>query len=201
MHYEADALYHVYNRGNNGQQLFFTPEHYQHFLRLVRQHLTPCANVLAYCLMPNHFHFLLHPTAAGTQPTATSTSTTTQPISRAIGKLLSSYSQGLNQQLGRQGGLFQPKTKGKQLDTPFCEATYAATCLHYIHQNPVRAGLANGLNDWPYSSYRDYAGLRSGTLCDQLLGQLLLGLPSDKAVFVQESVAAIDPERVRGRWL
>ena len=201
MHYEADALYHVYNRGNNGQQLFFTPEHYHHFLRLVRRHLAPCAEVLAYCLMPNHFHFLLHPTAAGTKPTAASTSTTTQPISRAIGKLLSSYSQGLNQQLGRQGGVFQSKTKGNQLDGPFCEATYAATCLHYIHQNPVRAGLTKGLNDWPHSSYRDYAGLRRGTLCNQLLGQLLLGIPSDKAAFVQESAEAIDPERVRGRWL
>ena len=97
--------------------------------------------------------------------------------------------------------MFQPKTKGKQLDGFFCKADYAATCLHYIHQNPMRAGLAKGLNDWPYSSYRDYAGLRSGTLCDPAMGQLLLGLPSNRAVFVQESAEAIDPERVRGRWL
>ncbi|WP_210521083.1 transposase [Hymenobacter terricola] len=201
MHYKADALYHVYNRGNNGQQLFFTPAHYHHFLRLFRQHLAPCAEVLAYCLMPNHFHFLLHTTVAGTQPTAASTSTTTQPLSRGIGELLSSYSQGLNQQLGRQGGLFQPKTKDKQVDGPFCEPSYAATYLHYIHQNPMRAGLANGLDDWPYSSYRDYAGLRSGSLCDQQQAQRLLGLPRSTALFIQESAEAIDPTRVRDRWL
>jgi len=122
MHYEADSLYHVYNRGNNGQQLFFRPEHYHHFLRLVRQYIAPRANLLAYCLMPNHSHLLLQPALAGTLPTPNSTSTTTQPLSRGIARLLSTYGQGLNQELGRQGSVFQPKTKGKLLDGPFCEA-------------------------------------------------------------------------------
>ena len=199
MHYEADSLYHIYNRGNNGQQLFFRPEHYYYFLRLVRQHIAPQANLLAYCLMPNHFHLLLQPTAAGTLPTPGSASTTTQPLSRGIGKLLSTYGQGLNQELGRQGGVFQPKTKGKLLDGPFGEAGYPAVCFHYLHQNPVRAGLAGSLGDWPYSSYRDYAGLRSGTLCPRELGISLLDLPTDFKVFAEESEKMIDPARVHGR--
>ena len=199
MHYEANSLYHVYNRGNNGQQLFFRPEHYHHFLRLARHNLIPHANLLAYCLMPNHFHFLVQPTAFGTSPTPGSASTTTQPLSRGIARLLSTYGQGLNQELGRQGSVFQPKTKGKLLDGPFCEAGYPAVCLHYLHQDPMRAGLTNSLADWPYSSYRDYAGLRSGTLCQRDLGQLLLALPVDLNEFVQESEQMIDPTRVRSR--
>ena len=199
MHYEADALYHVYNRGNNGQQLFFRPEHYHHFLRLVRQYIAPRANLLAYCLMQNHFHLLLQPTLAGTLPTPNSTSTTTQPLSRGIARLLSTYDQGLNQELGRQGSVFQPKTKGKLLDGPFCEASYPAVCFHYLHQNPVRAGLADSLADWPYSSYRDYAGLRSGTLYQRELGHMLLALPPDPEEFARESAMLIDPGRVHGR--
>jgi putative transposase len=198
MHYEADLLYHVYYRGNNGQQLFFRPEHYHYFLRLVRQHIAPQANLLAYCLMPNHFHLLLQPTATGTLPTPGSTSTTTQPLSRGIARLLSTYGQGLNQELGRLGSVFQPKTKGKVLDGPFCAAGYPAVCFHYLHQNPVRAGLAESLADWPYSSYRDYAGLRSGTLCQRGLGHLLLDLPTHPLEFARESVQLIDPARVRG---
>ena len=199
MHYEAGSLYHIYNRGNNGQQLFFRPEHYHHFLRLVRQHIAPQANLLAYCLMPNHFHLLLQPTATGTRPTAGSASTTTQPLSRGIARLLSTYGQGLNQELGRQGSVFQPKTKGKLLDGPFCAAGYPAVCFHYLHQNPVRAGLAGSLADWPYSSFRDYAGLRSGALCQRELGYLLLDLPNDLEEFAKESAKMIDPERMRGR--
>ena len=200
MHYEADSLYHVYNRGNNGQQLFFKPEHYHYFLRLIRQHIAPQGNLLAYCLMPNHFHLLLQPSAAGILPTPGSASTTTQPLSRGIAKLLSTYGQALNQQLGRQGGVFQPKTKGKLLDGPFGAAGYPLLCFHYIHQNPVRAGLAATLTEWPYSSYRDYAGLRSGTLCEQAVGRELLALPMEAAQFAAESAAMVDPERVRGRW-
>jgi putative transposase len=199
MHYEAASLYHVYNRGNNGQQLFFRPEHYHHFLRLLRHNLAPHANLLAYCLMPNHFHVLLQTTLAGTLPTPGSASTTTQPLSRGIARLLSTYGQGLNQELGRQGSVFQPKTKGKLLNGPFCEAGYPAVCFHYLHQNPVRAGLANELADWPYSSYRDYAGLRSGTLCQRELGHLLLDLSDNPEEFAHESAKLIDPARVRSR--
>ncbi|OGX84654.1 hypothetical protein [Hymenobacter glacialis] len=200
MHYESDSLYHVYNRGNNGEQLFFEPAHYHHFLRLFRQHMAPFVHVVAYCLMPNHFHFILLTTAEGTAADET-TSSVRQPMVRGIAKLLSAYSQGLNQQLGRRGALFQPKTKGKQLDSPFCEAAYPLLCFQYMHQNPVRAGLAGELADWPYSSYRDYANLRKGTLCDLSLGRKVLGLPEAVSDFVVESLGMVDPALVRGRWV
>jgi putative transposase len=61
--------------------------------------------------------------------------------------------------------------------------------------------LADTLAEWPYSSYRDYAGLRRGTLCEQALGRELLALPEGMAAFVAESAAMVDPELVRKRWL
>ncbi|UOQ96365.1 transposase [Hymenobacter sp. 5317J-9] len=200
MHYEPDSLYHVYNRGNNGQQLFFEPAHYHHFLRLFRQHVAPTVRVIAYCLMPNHFHFLLLTTPEGTR-WDDSASSARQPMVRGLAKLLSAYSQGLNEELGRKGALFQPKTKGKLLDGPFCEVGYPLLCFQYIHQNPLRAGLSADLADWPYSSYRDYAGLRSGTLCDHASGRKLLALPAEPQEFITESTQMVDPARLRGRWL
>ncbi|MFD1469290.1 hypothetical protein ACFQ48_13745 [Hymenobacter caeli] len=78
------------------------------------------------------------------------------------------------------------------------EENYPRTCLHYLHQNPLRAGLVTQLAAWPYSSYRDYAGQRAGTLCNQDLARELLDLPLDYAAFETESARAIDPDNVKG---
>ncbi|MGI4742758.1 MAG: hypothetical protein ACRYG7_46970 [Janthinobacterium lividum] len=48
MYFEADQLYHVYNRGNNRQQVFSTPDHYLYFLRKLRSHVRPHCRILAY---------------------------------------------------------------------------------------------------------------------------------------------------------
>ena len=53
-------LLHVYNRGNNKQQIFFNEDNYQFFTDKAKKQIAAVADVLAWCLMPNHFHFLLH---------------------------------------------------------------------------------------------------------------------------------------------
>ncbi|NOQ25658.1 MAG: hypothetical protein GQ564_09895 [Bacteroidales bacterium] len=57
---EKDIIYHLYNRGNNSQKIFFNRKNYLFFLQKVRKHLFPHCDILAYCLMPNHFHFMIH---------------------------------------------------------------------------------------------------------------------------------------------
>lgn len=57
MFYEEDATYHIYNRSND--LLFYKRDNYIYFLRKTRNHILPYADVISYCLMPNHFHFLL----------------------------------------------------------------------------------------------------------------------------------------------
>ena len=183
MQLHPGQLHHLYTRGNNGEQVFYTPGHYHYFLRKVRAHLLPTGRLLAYCLMPNHFHLLFEPAEAAT------TGGLTQ---RALGMVLGSYAQGLNQERGRTGSLFQKRTKAKLLEIS-TSPHYATTCLHYLHQNPYRAGLVSHLADWPYSSYRDYAGLRSGTLCALNYGRQLLDLPAGPA-FQTESAHRIPPE-------
>ena len=60
MHFESEDLYHVFNQGNNRQKIFFTRANYLFFLRKIDQHILPHADVLAWCLMPNHFHLMIH---------------------------------------------------------------------------------------------------------------------------------------------
>ena len=126
MHFEAHLLYHVYNRGNNGLKLFYKPDHYYFFLGKMRLHLLPHCQLVAHCLMPNHFHFLLQPTLTGAMQND-SASSVRQPLVRGLATLLSSYTQALNPRLQRRGALFQPKTKSKLL----AAAPYPLTCFHY----------------------------------------------------------------------
>ena len=56
---EPNHIYHIYNQGNNRQKIFFNRENYLYFLKKVKQHILPYADILAWCLMPNHFHLLV----------------------------------------------------------------------------------------------------------------------------------------------
>ncbi len=53
-----DQYYHFYNRGNNRQEIFFQRDNYLYFLRRIRKYLCPFMDILAYCLMPTHYHIL-----------------------------------------------------------------------------------------------------------------------------------------------
>ena len=70
------------------------------------------------------------------------------------------------------------------------DQNYAYIAFHYIHQNPFTAGLVFKLEDWKYSSYFDYAGLRNGTLCDRTLSENLIGF--DAGNFINETYTLID---------
>ena len=177
-------LHHLYNRGNNGEQVFYNPGHYLHFLRKLREHLLPTGQLLAYCLMPNHFHLLFEPADTDAAVDATR---------HGLGLVLGSYAQGLNKERKRTGSLFQKRTKVKLLEGS-STSRYPATCFHYLHQNPYRARLVTHLEDWPYSSYRDYAGLRSGTLCSLDYGRQLFDLPTAGPAFQVDSARHIPAE-------
>jgi putative transposase len=72
------------------------------------------------------------------------------------------------------------------------DQNYAYIAFHYIHKNPLTGGLVSKLEDWKYSSYCDYAGLRNGTLCDKILAIDLIGFHVEN--FINESYSLIDKE-------
>ncbi len=65
MNFLESEFYHLYNRGNQQQTIFFNTENYLYFLRKVRRDIVPYCDILAYCLMPNHFHFLIRVKGSG----------------------------------------------------------------------------------------------------------------------------------------
>ena len=177
MNFTAGNIYHIYNRGNNKQRIFFTEHNYIYFLQKARKYITPHCEMLAYVLMPNHFHFLVAADER-TEIVLPDLRITRNVLSDGIRQLLSSYTKGINKQEERTGNLIQQKTKSKCVydASKVNEHGYADTCFHYIHQNPLRSGLVNKMEDWDYSSYRDFCGLRNGTLCNQKLAYSLLDL-------------------------
>jgi putative transposase len=165
MKFERGHLYHVYNRGNNRGKIFFTQANYQFFVEKIDYHIVPYADVLGWCLMPNHFHLMIY---------VNRESIFSVSINQSIGKMLCSYARAVNIQENRTGSLFQQHTRAVCLNSnnkimPSWHKSFGAAkinswkeeleypriCLDYIHLNPVNAGLVMDQKDWRWSSYHE----------------------------------------------
>lgn len=162
-------LFHIYNRGNNRETVFYTHANYIYFLRKIKKYIKPHCDILSYCLMPNHFNLLIY----ANQNTVKKNLKDKNLLSEGFRHLLSSYAKAINIQENRVGSLFTQNTHSKIISN---KTNQALTCLMYIHQNPVRCGLVKNMGNWLYSSYRDYCGLRNGTICNRDLAFELLDL-------------------------
>ncbi|MFW6259296.1 MAG: transposase [Tangfeifania sp.] len=155
----------------------------------MRIYLLPYVDILAWCLMPNHFHFmvLVNETTVGVAHSdADGSGLKMRTLNDSIGIMLRSYTNAINKKYNRSGKLIREKTKaecitcsdgitpsfyntssGTQINIIDPVKQYPELCFHYIHQNPVSAGLAKSVCDWEFSSARDYAGLRNGRLVNK----------------------------------
>lgn len=198
MKFEENNIYHIYNRGNNHASIFFDEENYLFFLQKLKKELTPYCKILAYCLMPNHFHLMVWVLPKGcediTRPTTQSgqTSGEMQVLTRKTGTLLSSYTRVINKQQNRTGSLFQQKTKAKCLTQS--GENYPKICFHYIHQNPLRAKLVTKMEDWEFSSFKDYVALRNGTLAEIKFCKEKIEIAITPEELYQESYSIISEE-------
>jgi len=100
--------------------------------------------------MPTHYHFSV-------QVRQTQTSV---EVSKAMMRFSVSYTKAMNKRYDRVGSLFQGAFRVNHVD----EDEYLVHLSRYIHVNPVVAGLVERAEDWEFSSYREYIGLRDGTL-------------------------------------
>jgi putative transposase len=181
-------FYHIYNRGNNKGRIFFSDENYIFFLKKIKEYLSIQCDIICYCLMPNHFHFLIH----------IPENFDSENFTNGLKICLRSYTRAINYQEGRSGSLFQQHTKFKCLSENNNKSLgYALTCFNYIHQNPLISGLVDKIEDWKYSSFRDYAGLRNGKLCKKELAYELLGISNNYQEFYKLSYEMIDEDKIK----
>lgn len=165
--------------------------------------------------MPNHFHLLVMATTNGCAERPSFGGKPMQEFSYQLGMLLSSYSQAINKQNGTTGSLFQQKTKAKcvsdragvtgeadingqaALSVP-TRGSDLITCMHYIHQNPLKANLVKKLEDWPYSSFRQLIGADHFLICNDKLLWTVSGYES--SAFYADSYGVLDEELLKRIW-
>ena len=163
MNFEEGYIYHVFNRGNNSQQIFFSEKDYQLFVYYLSQFIAPYSDILAWCLMPNHFHLLVHATNKSIE-TRKSGGLQLSNLSYGIKQLLSSYTKSVNKREKRTGNLFQQKTKAKCVNDS--KGNHSRNAFIYIHQNPLKANLVSKVEDWQYSSFLSIINQGKASLVD-----------------------------------
>jgi putative transposase len=157
---EEGCYYHIFNRGNNGNNLFYQSKNYIYFLRKYDAYLSDYVETYSYCLMPNHFHLLIRvkdrqefkikekefPKAVDMERF-----TTEEMISELFRRFFMSYSKAINIQEGRTGSLFQKIFRRRKVDRD----RYFIRLVHYIHHQPEHHGFKKwDYESYPWSSYR-----------------------------------------------
>ncbi len=172
---KSGLTYHIFNRGNNGEDIFPEARNYPYFLKKYKEYISPISDTYAWCLMPNHFHIMLRfrdytqlhqafpkrfPSPPPGVRTGNDISTTEHvafddAISLAISKqfadFFGGYSRAINKAVERSGKLFSLPFKRVLVD----DEAYFGWLLCYIHRNPLHHGFCAAFEEWEYSSYRE----------------------------------------------
>lgn len=174
MQFQEGHIYHIYNQGNNRRKVFFSERNYRFFIQKIKTHVLPHADVLAWCLMPNHFHLMVYVKMVAIEGFTQSETLASRTINDSIGILLRSYTRAINKQENMTGSLFRKETKAKciscneetrnffntnfgtSINLTIPEKQYPQICFNYIHQNPVNAGLVDKEIDWLFSFASSY---------------------------------------------
>ncbi len=155
-----ESYYHIYNRGSEKRTIFLDHRDYTKFLDRTKENAEKYAiEVLCYCLMPNHYHFLLKQTSKAS-------------IASFMNALQLGHAKYFNTKYKRVGPLFQGRFKAKPVESE----SYLLQLSGYIHKNPItklidsknakdsRNRLLQKLREFPYSSYHEYLDTESRTV-------------------------------------
>ena len=162
--------YHLYNRGAHKLSIFPEEKNYIYLLGKIKKYLLELQlTLIAYCLMPNHYHFLVRQDGdfeAGLLPQ----------------RVFNSYSKAYNKAYAHSGTLFEGRYKAKLVSSN----NYLLHLCRYIHANPVKDGLVQNLEEWQFSNYPDWIGERNGKLVDKQFVEEYFPKSSDYVEFVQD---------------
>ncbi len=163
--------YHIYNRGANRENIFCETDNYLFLLKRFARYASEIdVTIIAYCLMPNHYHFLLRQDGEKT-------------ISNLIQAVFNSYSKAFNKLYKRSGTLFEGPFQSIHVD----KESYLIYLCRYIHRNPLEARLVTNLEHWPYSNYLEWIEARAGKLVDREFVKSYFQTPEQYQAFVLET--------------
>ncbi len=159
---EPGKYYHIFNHANGNDFLFSSDNNFRFFLSKYLFYIAPIAETLTYCLMPNHFHFLIRMFDEReldklTFKKAVKYKTFEEYNSKQFSNLFSSYTQAYNKVFMRTGSLFLKNFKRKEINNE----KYLRQLIIYIHNNPVKHGFTDIPENWKHSSYSDFLSNKS----------------------------------------
>lgn len=168
-------IYHLINRGNGRQQVFHKDQDYQAFVKLLSEagERIP-VTLLAYCLMPNHFHLLVRPNSGA-------------ELSRWMQWLMTSHVRRYHRHYGTSGHVWQGRYKSFIVQ----EDGHLLTVIRYIEGNPVKANIVASAADWKWSSHL------SRSLVGHSLGELPIELPSQWTEYVNTPLAGPELDKLQ----
>lgn len=171
-------IYHVINRGNFKQQVFHKKKDYSVFIKLMDEAKSRYrVEILAYCVMPNHFHMVLKPDHG-------------DELSKYMQWLMTSHVRRYHRHYDSVGHIWQGRFKSFIIQ----EDSHLLTVLRYVEGNPVRAGLVVSAREWAWSSH----GERTGCfVIRSLISEIPILLPENWSAFVDEPITAMELEKVR----
>ena len=150
MIHEIGNYYHLYNRGCNKENIFPDSSDYEECVkRIIDSNFDKYANIISYCLMPNHFHFLVRQISEVS-------------VTKWIGFVMNGYVQYINKKYSRSGTLFEGRVKSRLIT----DEQYLIQSSLYIHYNPVKSLLVEKPEDWKFSNYKEWIGTRSSKLVE-----------------------------------
>lgn len=164
----SDTYYHIYNRGNNFEDIFFENRNYSYFLNKVDKYLTKVCIVYAYCLLKNHFHLVVK----------TKNDVEDKTISLQFSHLFNSYAQAINKAYSRKGKLFSLPFKRKKIENE----KYLKSVVIYTHLNPEHHKFVIDYRTYEHSSYQSYLSNLPSRLGREFILELFDGLENFKYI-------------------
>ncbi len=155
--FENDGIYHVYNRSVDKKPMFTSDENYAFFIRQFDKYLSNYIKIYAYCLLGNHFHFMIKINDLKDLTTSEKLSNLSKPksthdiVSHQFRKFFQSYSMAFNKQQNRIGTLFQTPFKRVRVE----KDTYLQELACYINTNAQKHKLVENFREWKWSSYHN----------------------------------------------
>ena len=168
---EYGKYYHIYNRGNNYENLFVEKQDYEHFLKLLEVYIHSVADIYVWCLMKNHFHIAvrvkdeteigyLNANNVKAEDPEIKWKTYLKPKpdkifnkkpnpTQQFKHLFKAYSRWFNIRHQRRGSLFEKNYERKEISND----TYFSRLILYIHNNPVHHGFVDDFIEYPWTSY------------------------------------------------